>query len=59
MRSYKLVIKGHTGQMKRAVDLIATAKRPMIYSGGGVILSNANEELTSFTRRLGFPITNT
>ena len=59
MRSYKPVIKGHTGQMKRAVDLIATAKRPMIYSGGGVILSNANEELTSFTRRLGFPITNT
>ncbi len=59
MRSYKPVMKGHTGQMKRAVDLIATAKRPMIYSGGGAILSNANEELTSFTRKLGFPITNT
>jgi acetolactate synthase I/II/III large subunit len=59
MRSYKPVLKGHTGQMKRAVDLIATAKKPMIYSGGGAILSNANEELTSFTRKLGFPITNT
>ncbi len=59
MRSYKPVLKGHTGQMKRAIDLIASAKRPMIYSGGGAILSNANEELTSFTRKLGFPITNT
>jgi len=59
MRSYKPVMKGHTGQMKRAVDLIASAKRPMIYSGGGAILSNANEELTSFTHKLGFPITNT
>lgn len=59
MRSYKPVLKGHTGQMKRAVELIATAKKPMIYSGGGAILSNANEELTSFTRKLGFPITNT
>lgn len=59
MRSYKPVMKGHTGQMKRAVDMIASAKRPMIYSGGGAILSNADEELTSFTRKLGFPITNT
>ena len=59
MRSYKPVIKGHTGQIKRAVELIASAKRPMIYSGGGAILSNANEELTAFTRKLGFPITNT
>ena len=59
MRSYKPVLKGHTGQIKRAVDLIASAKKPMIYSGGGVILSNANEELTAFTRKLGFPITNT
>jgi len=59
MRSYKPVVRGHARQMKRAVDLIASARRPMIYSGGGVILSNANEELTSFTRKLGFPITNT
>ena len=59
MRSYKPVVRGHARQMKRAVDLIASARRPMIYSGGGAILSNANEELTSFTRKLGFPITNT
>ncbi len=59
MRSYKPVMKGHTGQMKRAVDMIASARRPMIYSGGGAILSNADKELTSFTRKLGFPITNT
>ncbi|MEE8233232.1 MAG: biosynthetic-type acetolactate synthase large subunit [Gammaproteobacteria bacterium] len=59
MRSYKPVLKGHTGQIKRAVDLIATAKRPMIYSGGGAILANADKELTAFTRNLGFPITNT
>ena len=59
MRSYKPVLKGHTGQIKRAVDLIATARRPMIYSGGGAILANANKELTLFTRNLGFPITNT
>jgi acetolactate synthase-1/2/3 large subunit len=59
MRSYKPVLKGHTGQMKRAVELIATARRPMIYSGGGAILANADKELTEFTRNLGFPITNT
>ena len=59
MRSYKPVLKGHTGQIKRAVDLIATARRPMIYSGGGAILANADKELTLFTRNLGFPITNT
>ncbi len=59
MRSYRPVLKGHTGQMKRAVDLIATARRPMIYSGGGAILSDADAELTSFTRKSGFPITNT
>ena len=59
MRSYKPVLKGHTGQIKRAADLIAIARRPMIYSGGGAILANADKELTVFTRHLGFPITNT
>ncbi len=59
MRSYKPVLKGNTRQMKRAVELIATARQPMIYSGGGVILANASEELTAFVRKLGFPITNT
>ena len=59
MRSYRPIIKGHPGQIRRAVELILTAKKPMIYSGGGVILSNASEELTEFTRILGYPITNT
>ncbi|MDH5691699.1 MAG: acetolactate synthase 3 large subunit [Gammaproteobacteria bacterium] len=59
LRSYNPVVKGHPMQVKRAVDLITTAKRPMIYSGGGVVLSGAHKELTEFTRMLGFPITNT
>jgi len=59
MRSYNPTSKGHTGQIKRAVDTILTAKRPMIYTGGGVILSGAHAELTNFTRYLGAPITNT
>ena len=59
MRSYRPVTKGHPGQIKRAIKLIQSAKKPMIYSGGGAILSNASEELTEFTRTLGFPITNT
>ena len=59
MRSYNPVIKGHPGQVKRAVQMILDAKRPMIYTGGGVILSNAAEELTQLTRLLGFPCTST
>jgi acetolactate synthase-1/2/3 large subunit len=59
MRSYNPVVKGHLGQIKKAVQLLRDAKRPMIYTGGGVILSNAAEQLTTLTRRLGFPITNT
>lgn len=59
MRSYNPVVKGHSIQLKRAADLILSAKRPMIYSGGGVVLSNASSELTEFTRMLNYPITNT
>ena len=59
MRSYNPVVKGHLGQIKKAVQLLLGAKRPVIYSGGGVILSNASEQLTKLTRLLGFPITNT
>jgi acetolactate synthase-1/2/3 large subunit len=59
MRSYNPVVKGHTGQIKKAVHLLLEAKRPMIYAGGGVILSDAAEKLTKLTRALGFPITNT
>jgi acetolactate synthase-1/2/3 large subunit len=59
MRSYNPVIKGHPGQVKRAVQMVLEAKRPMIYTGGGVVLSNAAAELTQLTRQLGFPITST
>ena len=59
IRSYKPTNRGHPGQIKRAVDLITQAKKPMIYTGGGVILDNASAELTQFTRLLGYPITNT
>ena len=59
MRSYNPTVKGHTGQIKRAMDIIVNAKRPMIYTGGGVILSNAAESVTQFARTLNAPITNT
>ncbi|MGH8556145.1 MAG: acetolactate synthase 3 large subunit [Methylococcales bacterium] len=59
MRSYNPAVKGHKGQIKKAVQMILDAVRPMIYSGGGVILGEASEELTEFTRLLDYPITNT
>jgi acetolactate synthase-1/2/3 large subunit len=59
MRSYNPTVKGHHGQIKRAVDLIMNAERPMIYSGGGVILGDGSEQLRTFTRNLGYPITQT
>ncbi|HEC59345.1 MAG TPA: acetolactate synthase 3 large subunit [Methylophaga sp.] len=59
MRSYQPTVKGHSGQIKRAVDLLLNAKKPMIYSGGGVVLGNASEELGTFVRHLGYPITQT
>ena len=59
LRSYNPVIKGHAGQIKKAMQLILQAKRPMIYTGGGVILGSASEELTQLVRALGFPCTNT
>lgn len=59
MRSYQPTVKGHTGQIKRAVELMLSAKKPMIYTGGGVVLGNGSEELRKFVRHLGFPITST
>lgn len=59
MRSYNPVVKGHLGQIKKAVQLLQDAKRPIIYAGGGVILSDAATKLTELARRLGFPVTNT
>ena len=59
MRSYSPAEQGHPGQIRKAVDLILSAKRPMIYSGGGVVLGDAAEQLTNFTELLGYPITQT
>ena len=59
MRSYNPVTKGHSGQIKKAVDVLLAAKRPMIYTGGGIVLGEASKSLTEFVRLLGFPITQT
>ena len=59
MRSYNPVKKGHAGQIKKAVQLLLEAERPMVYSGGGVVLANASAELRELMKLTGFPITNT
>ena len=59
MRSYRPVDKGHAGQIRKAVQLLLAAERPMIYTGGGVILANASNELNKLVDKLGFPVTNT
>ncbi len=59
MRSYKPVVKGHQGQIKKAVQLLLSAERPMIYAGGGVILSDSSDLLNRLVNLLGFPCTNT
>ena len=59
MRSYNPPGAGHPGQIRKAVDLILSAKRPMIYSGGGVILGDASEEFRQFCKKLDYPVTNT
>jgi len=53
------VRKGHAGQIKKAVQLLQQAERPMVYTGGGIVLSNASEQLRELIKRTGFPITNT
>ena len=59
MRSYNPVVKGHSGQIKKAVQLILSAERPMMYTGGGIILGNASKELRELVDLLGYPCTNT
>ncbi|WP_127470298.1 acetolactate synthase 3 large subunit [Thiomicrorhabdus aquaedulcis] len=59
MRSYLPVTKGHSGQIKKAVEMMLSAKRPILYTGGGVILGDASPELTTLTHKLGFPIVQT
>ena len=59
IRSYKPVEEGHSGQIRKAAKLLLNSKRPVIYSGGGVIQNDASEELTSLVQFLDFPVTNT
>jgi acetolactate synthase I/II/III large subunit len=59
MRSYNPSTKGHSGQIRKAMQLLLNAKRPYIYTGGGVLLSNASAELRELAYLLGYPVTNT
>ena len=59
MRSYNPVTKGHSGQIKKAVKLLLEAERPMVYTGGGVVLGDASELLVKLVQALGLPVTNT
>ncbi len=59
MRSYNPVRKGHGGQIRKALQLLLSAKRPYIYTGGGVVLANASGELRQLVDMLNYPVTNT
>ena len=59
IRSYQPVVQGHIGQIKKAVQMLASAKRPIVYFGGGVVLGNASEEMTKFVRMIDAPCTGT
>ncbi len=59
IRSYQPVKKGHSGQIRKAVQLLLSAKRPYIYTGGGVILGESSQELRQLVDLLGYPVTNT
>jgi len=59
IRSYNPPTKGHSGQIKKAVEILMSAKKPVIYSGGGVVLGDGAEFLTKLAQKLGYPVTNT
>jgi acetolactate synthase I/II/III large subunit len=59
LRSYNPAVKGNGRQIRKAVEVLLRARRPVIYSGGGVILGNASAQLTRIARQLGYPVTNT
>ena len=59
MRSYSPVLKGHSGQIKKAIKLLLEAKRPMIYTGGGLVLGDGAAELIKLAKALNYPVTNT
>ncbi|QGG80888.1 acetolactate synthase 3 large subunit [Litorivicinus lipolyticus] len=59
LRSYSPATKGHSGQIRKALELLLQAKRPVIYAGGGTVIGDASAELTDLARKLGYPVTNT
>lgn len=59
MRSYNPILKGHSGQIKKAIKLLLNAKRPMIYTGGGLVLGDGAHDLIKLARALNYPVTNT
>ncbi|MBV1882898.1 MAG: acetolactate synthase 3 large subunit [Pseudomonadales bacterium] len=59
MRSYSPVVRGHSGQIKKAINVLLNAKRPIIYAGGGVVTGDGSDLLTKFARQTGYPVTNT
>ncbi len=59
LRTYSPNTKGHSKQIRKAVSAILEAKKLVIYSGGGIILSNTSEQLTRLVESLNAPITNT
>jgi acetolactate synthase-1/2/3 large subunit len=59
LRSYSPITRGHSGQIKKATDLLLAARRPVLYTGGGVIMGNASDELIQLARMLNYPVTNT
>jgi len=59
LRSYTPPVRGHSGQIKKAVEMLLAAKRPVIYAGGGVILGQSSAQLTELVEKLNYPVTNT
>ncbi|EPN59605.1 acetolactate synthase 3 catalytic subunit, partial [Pseudomonas syringae pv. actinidiae ICMP 19096] len=59
LRSYSPAVRGHSGQIRKAVEMLLAAKRPIIYAGGGVIMGNASAQLTELAQLLNAPVTNT
>jgi acetolactate synthase-1/2/3 large subunit len=59
LRSYSPATRGHSGQIRKAAEMILAAKRPVLYSGGGVIMGGASEQLTELAKMLNIPVTNT
>ncbi len=59
LRSYQPVTRGNERQIKRGLEMLLAAERPVLYTGGGAVLSNAEKELTEFCRYMGMPVTNT